>query len=102
LAALGGVVAYQTFRVQGEPQTDELTISFLGEWRMANGERRMANGERRTANPAAVPVRRLPRSQEWWATGGDWVVTTANPVEQLEVAVTLATPSVGTTLRSCC
>ena len=66
----------QTYWAQSEPQMDELTIPFLGRERSAR----------------QFPFADLHRSGAHLAMGSDWSVTTANPLAQIEVAVTRVDP----------
>ena len=66
----------QAFWAQSEPQMDELTIPLLG-------------GERAELQ---YPFGDLHRSGARLAMGSDWGVTTANPLEQIEVAVRRVDP----------
>jgi predicted amidohydrolase YtcJ len=66
----------QTYWAQSEPQMDELTIPFLGRDR----------AERQ------YPFADLLRSGATLAMGSDWAVTTADPLQQVEVAVTRVDP----------
>ena len=66
----------QTYWAQTEPQMEELTIPFLG----------------RDRADLQYPFADLLRSGARLAMGSDWSVTTANPLEQLEVAVTRIDP----------
>jgi hypothetical protein len=75
-AALDVVANCQTYWAQSEPQMDELTVPFLGEERVR----------------WQYPFEALRRSGARLAMGSDWGVTTANPLEQLEVAVTRVDP----------
>jgi hypothetical protein len=75
-AALGVVANCQTYWAQSEPQMDEWTIPFLGEHRAR----------------LQYPFARLRRSGARLAMGSDWAVTTANPLAQLEVAITRVDP----------
>ncbi len=59
-----------------EPQMTELTLPFLGEERAA----------------MQYPFGDLRRSGAVLALGSDWAVTTANPLEEIEVAVTRVDP----------
>ncbi len=68
---LGVVANLQAFWAQSEPQMDELTIPILGR---ARAERQYPFGD-------------LHRSGATLAMGSDWAVTTADPLQQLEVAV---------------
>jgi len=66
----------QTYWAQSEPQMDELTVPFLGRER----------AERQ------YPFADLLRSGATLAMGSDWAVTTADPLQQVEVAVTRVDP----------
>ncbi len=74
--ALGVTANCQTYWAQSEPQMDELTIPFLGRDR----------AERQ------YPFADLLRSGATLAMGSDWAVTTADPLQQVEVAVTRVDP----------
>ena len=67
----------QAYWAQSEPQMDELTIPFLGPDRAK----------------LQYPFGELLRSGASLAMGSDWPVTTANPLEQIEVAVRRIDPS---------
>ena len=75
-AALGVVANCQAYWAQSEPQMDELTIPFLGPERAAQ----------------QYPFEAIRRTGARLAMGSDWAVTTANPLEQIEVAVTRVDP----------
>ncbi len=75
--ALGVTANLQTYWAQSEPQMDELTIPVLGADRAA----------------LQYPFASLHRSGAMLAMGSDWGVTTANPLEQLEVALTRVDPA---------
>jgi predicted amidohydrolase YtcJ len=75
-AELGVVANCQTYWAQSEPQMDDLTIPFLGPERAA----------------LQYPFASLLRTGATLAMGSDWSVTTANPLEQMEVAVTRVDP----------
>jgi predicted amidohydrolase YtcJ len=75
-AQLGVVANCQAYWAQAEPQMDELTIPFLG----ADRARMQYPFERLRATGARLSM------------GSDWSVTTANPLEQLEVAITRIDP----------
>jgi predicted amidohydrolase YtcJ len=75
-AGLGVVANCQAFWAQHEPQMDDLTIPFLGPDRTAQ----------------QYPFASLLRTGATLAMGSDWGVTTANPLEQIEVAVTRVDP----------
>jgi predicted amidohydrolase YtcJ len=66
----------QTYWARMEPQMEELTIPFLGSDR----------------TDQQYPFADLLRSGARLAMGSDWPVTTANPLEQMEVAVTRIDP----------
>ena len=67
----------QAYWAQSEPQMDELTLPYLGPER----------------GGAAVPLRAsCTRLGTTLAMGSDWGVTTANPLEQIEVAVRRVDP----------
>ncbi|MCW2528498.1 MAG: Amidohydrolase 3 [Pseudonocardiales bacterium] len=70
------VANLQAFWAQSEPQMEELTIPFIGRDR---AERQYPFGD-------------LVRSGARLAMGSDWGVTTADPLAQLEVAVTRVDP----------
>jgi predicted amidohydrolase YtcJ len=73
---LGVVANAQPYWAQMEPQMEELTLPFLGRDR---AERQYPFGD-------------LLRSGATLAMGSDWSVTTANPLEEIEVAVTRVDP----------
>jgi len=75
-AALGVVANCQAYWAQSEPQMDELTIPFLGPERALQ----------------QYPFAGIARTGARLAMGSDWAVTTANPLEQIEVAVTRIDP----------
>ena len=75
-AELGVVANCQTYWAQTEPQMEELTVPFLGEGRAA----------------LQYPFEGIRSAGARLAMGSDWSVTTANPLEQLEVAVTRVDP----------
>lgn len=66
----------QPYWAQTEPQMDELTLPFLG----------------RDRADLQYPFGDLMRSGATLAMGSDWSVTTANPLEEIEVAVTRIDP----------
>jgi hypothetical protein len=76
-AELGVVANCQAYWAQMEPQMEELTLPFIGKDR-AQMQYVFAS---------------LLRSGAHLAMGSDWSVTTANPLEQIEVAVNRADPS---------
>jgi len=73
---LGVVANAQPFWAQMEPQMEELTLPFLG----------------RDRAQMQYPFGDLLRSGATLAMGSDWSVTTANPLEEIEVAVTRVDP----------
>jgi predicted amidohydrolase YtcJ len=73
---LGVVANCQTYWAQMEPQMEELTIPFLG----------------RDRADQQYPFADLVHSGARIAMGSDWSVTTANPLEQMEVAVNRIDP----------
>ncbi len=73
---LGVVANAQAYWAQMEPQMEELTLPFLG----------------RDRAQRQYPFGDLLRSGVTLAMGSDWPVTTANPLEQIEVAVTRVDP----------
>ncbi len=75
-AALGVVANCQAYWAQSEPQMDELTIPFLGRDRALR----------------QYPFADLVDAGARLAMGSDWSVTTANPLDQIEVAVTRTDP----------
>lgn len=75
-AALGVTATVQTFWAQHEPQMDDLTVPGLGPER--------AGRQYAFAELSAAGAR--------LALGSDWPVTTADPLAQLEVAVTRRPP----------
>jgi predicted amidohydrolase YtcJ len=74
--ALGVVANAQPYWAQMEPQMEELTLPFLG----------------RERADLQYPFGDLLRSGATLAMGSDWSVTTANPLEQIEVAVSRVDP----------
>ncbi|KAA1429226.1 amidohydrolase [Nocardioides antri] len=76
-AELGVVANCQAYWAQSEPQMDELTVPFLGEERAR----------------LQFPFADLVRHGALLAMGSDWAVTTADPLPQVEVAVTRTDPS---------
>jgi predicted amidohydrolase YtcJ len=75
-AELDVVANAQAYWAQSEPQMDELTIPCLGDERAGY----------------QYPFASLLRAGARLAMGSDWAVTTANPLEQIEVAVTRVDP----------
>jgi predicted amidohydrolase YtcJ len=73
---LGVVANAQPYWAQMEPQMEELTLPFLGRGRA----------------DLQYPFGDLLRSGATIAMGSDWSVTTANPLEEIEVAVTRVDP----------
>jgi len=76
-AELGVVVNCQAYWAQSEPQMDELTVPFIGSERAE----------------LQYPFAELLASGARLAMGSDWAVTTADPLEQIEVAVTRIDPA---------
>ncbi len=74
--ALGVTANCQAYWAQSEPQMEELTLPFLGPER----------------GRLQYPFGDLFRTGAMLAMGSDWAVTTANPLEQIEVAVTRTDP----------
>ncbi len=70
-AGLGVVANCQTYWAQSEAQMDELTIPVIG----------------RDRAELQYPFAALRRSGARLAMGSDWAVTTADPLQQMEVAV---------------
>jgi predicted amidohydrolase YtcJ len=75
-AALGVVANCQAYWAQSEPQLDEFTVPFLG------AERALQQ----------YPFEAIRQAGARLAMGSDWAVTTANPLDQIEVAVTRIDP----------
>jgi predicted amidohydrolase YtcJ len=78
-AELDVVANCQTYWAQPDPQMDELTVPFLGEQRAA----------------LQYPFESIRRAGARLAMGSDWAVTTADPLAQLEVAITRAVRGTG-------
>jgi predicted amidohydrolase YtcJ len=74
--ALGVVANAQPLWACHEPQMDELTLPFVGE-----------------AGTWQYPFRSLRRSGATLAFGSDWPVSTANPLQEMEVAVNRVSPA---------
>jgi predicted amidohydrolase YtcJ len=74
---LGVIANCQPYWAQHDPQMDELTIPFLGPDRA----------------PLQYPFAALHASGATLAFGSDWSVSTANPLEEMEVAIRRADPS---------
>ncbi len=75
-AELGVVANCQAYWAQSEPQMDELTIPFLGQERAR----------------LQYPFEAIRAAGARLAMGSDWAVTTADPLQQLEVAVNRVDP----------
>ena len=75
-AELGVIANCQTYWAKNDPQMEELTVPFLGEERML----------------LQYPFEGIRRAGAMLAMGSDWSVTTANPLTQLEVAITRSDP----------
>lgn len=73
---LGVIANCQAYWAQSEPQMDELTMPYIGAERGA----------------LQYPFEGLRRAGARLAMGSDWPVTTADPFEQLEVAVRRVDP----------
>ena len=73
-AALGVVANCQTYWAQPDAQMDELTVPFLGDERAS----------------LQYPFEAIRAAGARLAMGSDWAVTTADPLAQLEVAITRA------------
>jgi predicted amidohydrolase YtcJ len=73
---LGVVANLQAYWAQSDPQMADLTLPFLGEERAR----------------LQFPFRDLERHGARLAMGSDWAVTTADPLRQIEVAVTRTDP----------
>ncbi len=73
---LGVIANLQAFWAKADAQVTELTVPLIGADRMQT----------------MYPFGDLARSGATLAMGSDWAVTTANPLEQLEVAVTRTDP----------
>jgi predicted amidohydrolase YtcJ len=71
---LGVVANCQTYWAKSDPQMDELTVPFLG----------------RDRADIQYPFESIRAAGARLCMGSDWSVTTADPLEQLEVAVTRA------------
>jgi predicted amidohydrolase YtcJ len=76
LGRLGVAANCQTYWAQHEPQMDELTVPYLG----------------RDRAQRQYPFADLLRAGARLAMGSDWPVTTADPLQQMEVAVTRVDP----------
>jgi predicted amidohydrolase YtcJ len=74
--ALGVVANCQTYWAQNERQMEELTVPFLGQDRA----------------DLQYPFESIRAAGARLCMGSDWSVTTANPLEQLEVAVNRVDP----------
>ena len=74
---LGVIANCQPYWAQHDPQMDELTIPFLGPDRA----------------PLQYPFAALQASGATLAFGSDWSVSTANPLEEMEVAIRRTDPS---------
>ena len=81
-AALDVVANCQTYWAQPDPQMDELTVPFLGDERAA----------------LQYPFEAIRAAGARLAMGSDWAVTTADPLAQLEVAITRAGRGTGSFL----
>jgi predicted amidohydrolase YtcJ len=75
-AELGVIANCQTFWAKGDPQMEELTVPFLGADRV----------------DLQYPFESIRSAGARLAMGSDWSVTTADPLQQLEVAITRSDP----------
>lgn len=75
-ARLGVVVNCQAFWAKADAQVQDLTVPLIGRDRMAT----------------MYPFADLAKSGATLAMGSDWAVSTANPLEQIEVAITRTDP----------
>jgi hypothetical protein len=75
-ASLGVIANCQAYWAQADPQMEVLTVPFLGEDRAA----------------LQYPFNAIRAAGGRLCMGSDWSVSTANPLEQLEVAVTRTDP----------
>ncbi len=75
-AELDVIANCQTYWAQREPEMDELTVPFLGPKR----------------SQMQFPFADLLDAGARLAMGSDWAVSTANPLEQMEVAITRIDP----------
>jgi predicted amidohydrolase YtcJ len=75
-AQVGAIANCQTYWAKNDPQMEELTVPFLGEERMA----------------LQYPFEGIRAAGARLAMGSDWSVTTADPLTQLEVAITRSDP----------
>ena len=82
---LGVIANCQPYWAQHDPQMDELTVPFLGPERA----------------PLQYPFASLHAAGATLAFGSDWSVSTADPLEEMEVAIRRADPRLGTPTRSC-
>jgi predicted amidohydrolase YtcJ len=74
---LGVIANCQPYWAQHDPQMDELTVPYLGPERA----------------PLQYPFASLHAAGATLAFGSDWSVSTANPLEEMEVAIRRADPS---------
>ncbi len=74
---LGVIANCQPYWAQHDPQMDELTVPFLGPERV----------------PLQYPFASLHAAGATLAFGSDWSVSTANPLQEMEVAIRRADPS---------
>jgi predicted amidohydrolase YtcJ len=74
---LGVIANCQPYWAQHDPQMDELTIPYLGPERA----------------PLQYPFGSLHAAGATLAMGSDWSVSTANPLEEIEVAIRRADPA---------
>lgn len=75
-AEVGAIANCQAYWAMDDPQMEELTVPFLGEERIG----------------LQYPFEGIRRAGGRLAMGSDWAVSTANPLTQLEVAITRSDP----------
>ena len=75
-AQVGAIANCQTYWAKNDPQMEELTVPYLGEERVA----------------LQYPFEGIRAAGARLAMGSDWSVTTADPLTQLEVAITRSDP----------
>jgi predicted amidohydrolase YtcJ len=75
-AQVGAVANCQTYWAKNDPQMEELTVPYLGAERVA----------------LQYPFEGIRAAGARLAMGSDWSVTTADPLTQLEVAITRSDP----------
>ena len=75
-AEVGAIANCQTYWAKNDPQMEELTVPFLGQERVG----------------IQYPFESIRKTGARLAMGSDWSVTTADPLSQLEVAITRSDP----------